>query len=61
MYQRKTVDEFEVQQWTSPLYGWETVTCEATRLEAKARLKEYREHQPGCPARIVKKRVPRTE
>ena len=37
------------------------VTCESTRLEAKARLKEYRENQPGCPARIVKKRVPRDE
>jgi hypothetical protein len=55
--QRKTEDEYEVQQYTGPQYGWEMVTTETTRKEALARLKEYRENQPEYPARMVKKRV----
>lgn len=55
-YIRKTRDVYEVQQWTGKQYGWEAVTAETTRKEAKERLREYRENQPQYPARLVVKR-----
>lgn len=42
MYKRKTFDVFEVQADYG--HGWETVTAELTRSEAKARLSEYRKN-----------------
>ena len=36
--------------------GWEMVTTEDSLVEAKQRLKEYRENEP-YPFKIVKKRV----
>jgi len=38
-------------------YGWETVTTEESFLEAKARLKEYRENERGTAFRINRVRV----
>jgi DNA polymerase IIIc chi subunit len=54
-YQRKTIDEFEIQG----LYSgqWESVTSEDSRKEARERLKEYRENERGTAFRLVKKRV----
>ena len=57
-YQRKTRDVFHIQQYTGPAYGWEIVTTEETRTEARARLREYRENQPEYPARIHTGREP---
>lgn len=54
-YVRKTVDEYEVQGNYS--HGWEAVTTEDTRPEARQRLKEYRENESGTAFRLVKKRV----
>lgn len=48
-YVRKTRDEFEVQGYYAG--GWECVTTEDTRKEARARLKEYRENEPGTAFR----------
>jgi len=53
-YQRKTHDLFDIEGVYS--YGWECVTCEETRTEARARLKEYRENEPGITFRIRKYR-----
>jgi hypothetical protein len=36
--------------------GYECVTAEDTRPEALARLKEYRENEPGTAFRIVRKK-----
>ena len=58
MYTRKTTDEYDVEQLTR--YGWEVVTCEENRKEAKVRLHEYRENQPGA-YRINHHRIPKEE
>jgi len=55
--QRKTYDEYEVQQYTGPQYKWERVCTELNLKEARERRKEYRENQPEYQVRIVKKRV----
>ena len=39
-YTRKTKDEYIIQGYYGQ--GWEDVTAEDTRTEAKTRLKEYR-------------------
>ncbi len=54
-YTRKTRDEYEVQGNYG--YGWEMVTCEDSRKEAKERLREYRENETGVAFKIVKRRV----
>jgi hypothetical protein len=54
-YKRKTEDEYQVHGLYSG--AWEEVTCETTRSEARARLKEYRENEPGTPFRLVVRRV----
>lgn len=54
-YQRKTVDEFQVQQWTAQ--GWEEVTAEDSRRDAREQARCYRENQPEYPVRVVCKRV----
>lgn len=54
-YQRKTKDEYEVQQC---IYGeWSMVTTEDTFKDAKVQAKSYRENQSEYPVRIVKIRV----
>jgi hypothetical protein len=50
MYQRKTRDVWNVEGYYT--YGWETVTAEETRREAKERLHEYRENEPGTAFRL---------
>ena len=56
-YQRKTVDEYEIQQH---IYGtWETVTTEETMKSAREQRKCYQDNQPEYPVRIVKRRVPK--
>lgn len=54
-YVRKTVDEYEIQQYLNKV--WECVCTEETWKEAKAQVKTYRVNQPEYLARIVKKRV----
>lgn len=54
-YQRKTRDEYEVQGDYG--HGWEAVTTEDDRSEARARLREYRDNEPGIPFRIKTLRV----
>ena len=56
MYERKTEDEFEILGFYK--HGWETVTTETTRKDAKENLKAYRINEPGIPFKIVKRRVP---
>lgn len=52
---RKTVDEYQVMGNYGQ--GWECVTSEETRKEARERLKEYIENESGTAFKIVKKRV----
>lgn len=54
---RKTEDVWTVQGNYGHGHGWEDLTSEATRAEAKQRLKEYRDNEPGVPHRLVKQRV----
>jgi hypothetical protein len=42
-------------------HGWETVTCEVTRKEARERLKEYRANDPMAFALRIKKYRERIE
>lgn len=58
-YKRKTQDEYQIHQHTGQ--GWEEVTAETTRREARERLKEYRTNQPEYPVKMVVKRVPITQ
>ena len=53
-YIRKTRDVWDVEGYYG--MGWERVTSETTRPEAKERLAEYRKNDPGTPYRIVKRR-----
>jgi hypothetical protein len=57
MYKRKTVDEFEIQGNAGDGCGYEMLTTETTRKEAKQRIREYRENAPGSNYRFVCKRV----
>ena len=54
MYTRKTQDVWELQGHYG--YGWEMVTTEESRQEAKKNLKLYNENE-RYPHRIIKKRV----
>lgn len=53
-YVRSTEDVWDVEGNYG--HGWECVTRETSRAEAKDRLKEYRDNEPG-PFRLVKRRV----
>ncbi len=53
-YQRKTRDLWDIEGNYG--YGWECVTCEETWKESRARLKEYRENEPGTAFRTRKYR-----
>lgn len=55
MYQRKTVDEYEIQGNYGS--GWEAVTAEENRKAAREQLKCYNENERQYPHRIVKKRI----
>ncbi len=54
-YTRKTRDEYNIEGLYC--HGWEVVCCEDTRREARERLREYRENEPGMAFRIKKARV----
>ena len=53
---RKTRDVWEVRGDYGHGHGFETVTAEASRDDALARLREYRENEPGVPFQVVKTR-----
>lgn len=55
-YQRKTRDYWDIQQYTGPEYGWESVNTEETWKDAKRSLREYRDNQPEYPVRARRKR-----
>lgn len=57
-YQRKTVDEFELQGHYG--HGWEVLTTESTYGEAREQMKCYRENEGGS-YRIRSHRVPITD
>lgn len=54
-YIRKTKDEYQIQGNYG--HGFEMVTAEDTYKEAKERLKEYRDNEPGIPFKTVCKRI----
>lgn len=54
---RKTEDIWTVQGNYGHGHGWEDLTSETTRAEAKQRLKEYRDNEPGVSHRLVKQRI----
>lgn len=56
MYKRKTEDEFHIEAYYLA-YGWEMVTIETNRKDAREQIKTYRKNLPG-QYRIIKKRVP---
>lgn len=55
-YIRKTRDVWDVQQYTGPEYGWEDVCTEPSWLQARDRVREYRENQPEYPVRAKHRR-----
>lgn len=54
-YVRKTTDVYEIQGHYA--HGWECVTTENTRQEARDQLKVYRENESNTAFRLVSKRV----
>jgi hypothetical protein len=54
-YVRKTTDEWEIQGFYCG--GWEMVTTEVNRQDAKKRLTEYRTNEPNTQFRSKHKRV----
>lgn len=54
-YVRKTHDEWHTQGWYG--CGWETVTIDDNRADARQMLRDYNENEPGIPHRLIKKRV----
>jgi hypothetical protein len=59
-YTRKTRDEWEIEQQTGSADhrgGWEVVTTESTRRDARRCLREYRANQPELAVRSIKRRV----
>jgi len=56
MNNRKTRDVFEVRGNYGYGHGFETVTAETNFAEARARLREYRENEPGVEFKIVRVR-----
>jgi len=58
-YTRKTTDEWEVLADYG--YGYEVVTTGTTLMEARQRVREYRENDAmALDVRIKKRRVPKT-
>ena len=58
-YIRKTVDEYHTQGNYG--CGWETVTIDDNKADARQMLRDYNENEPGIPHRIVKKRIRKGE
>lgn len=56
-YVRKTEDEFEILAYYDAGTGWEVVTTETNRKDAREQVKCYRENEPGVPFKFKKKRV----
>lgn len=56
-YKRKTKDVYEIQGYYGHGHGWETLTTEDTRKEAREMLRCYNENEPQYPHRIKTKRV----
>jgi hypothetical protein len=54
--QRVTRDVWDVQADYGYGHGYETVTAETSLAEARARLREYRENEPGVAFKLVKTR-----
>jgi hypothetical protein len=54
--QRKTTDVYEVHGNYGHGHGFELVTAETEWSEARTRLREYRENEPGIAFKIVKRR-----
>jgi hypothetical protein len=54
-YKRLTTDEYTIQGNYGN--GWEDLTSEATRTEAKNRLREYNENERQYAHRMIKRRV----
>lgn len=52
-YKRKTRDVWEVRGNYGHGHGFECVTAETDYAEARARLREYRDNEPGVPFRLV--------
>lgn len=55
-YKRKTQDEFQI--WGNYGQGFEELTAESSHIEARNRIKEYRQNQPEGAYKIVIKRIP---
>lgn len=53
-YTRKTRDYWSVEGHYA--HGWEEVTAEDDRKQARERIKEYRENEPGTSFRLRKYR-----
>lgn len=58
-YIRKTIDVWRL--YVNYGYGWEHELDEFSRVEARQRLREYRENCPQYPCKIVKGREPKKE
>lgn len=56
-YIRKTKDEYVIIGNYGYGDGWEDLTSEDNRTDAKQRLKEYRENEPQYDHRLIKRRV----
>lgn len=56
-YERKTVDVWEIQGNYG--YGWEMLTQEETRQEAKAQLRCYIQNERNADHRIKHRRIPK--
>lgn len=57
MYQRKTVDVWEVQGNYGYGHGWEDVYSADSFKDARERLREYRENEPEYRHRLRSRRV----
>jgi len=57
MNKSKIQCEFEVQGWYGDGYGWECVTTEETRAEAREQVGCYRENEVGTEFRVMKVRM----
>jgi len=53
-YKRKTIDVWDIRGDYG--HGFETVTAETSWGEARNRLREYRENEPGTAFKAVKTR-----
>lgn len=56
-YKRKTADEWVIQGYYAPGYGWEDISTYDNRTAARVDLKTYRESEPQYQHRLIKRRV----